>query len=263
MRLAVVSYLNSRPFVEGLQQAFAPDELQVIEAVPAECGRLFTEGAVEVALLPVGALLHAPPAVVLPEVCIGAAGSVDSVFIVSHRPLAEVRSIHRDAQSLTSNGLAEVLLTNHWRLGLTWTPPLADLDTLSPDAATVVIGDRALTARGRFAHVIDLAAAWQDYSGLPFAFAVWAVRPGAVSNAELVRLQQALAWGLDHRAEVAARWAARHDSDPAAATDYLLHAIDYRLDDSKLAAIRRYLGELAPLRGLATPAVELLTLTPA
>ncbi len=263
MRLAVVSYLNSRPFVEGLQRAFAPDELQVVEAVPAECGRLFTEGSVEVALLPVGALLHAPPAVVLPEVCIGAAGSVDSVFIVSHRPLAEVRSIHHDAQSLTSNGLAEVLMANHWNLTPAWAPPLTELDSLADSAATVVIGDRALAARGRFAHVIDLAAAWQDYSSLPFAFAVWAVRPGAVSTAELLRLHQALAWGLDHRAEVAVRWAERHGTDPAAAADYLLHAIDYRLDDRKLAAIRRYLAELAAQRGVATPTFELLTLTPA
>ena len=260
IRLAVVSYLNSRPFVEGLRQVFAPDELEVIERVPAQCGRAFVEGEVQVALLPIGALLQLPEATLLPEMCIGAAGSVDSVFVVSQVPLAQVTAIHADAQSLTSNGLAQVLLAHHWRRPLPWLPPLADLAQLPHGHATVVIGDRALDAPRRFAHVVDLAAAWHDYTGLPFAFAAWAVRPGILSADQLTRLQLAFAWGLAHRPQVAQRWAAQHGADPAATTHYLMHAIDYRLDAPKLEAIRRYVAELADLRGAPLPHIQLLSL---
>ncbi len=259
-RLAVVSYLNSRPFVEGLHQTFAADEIEVIERVPAECGRLFAQGEIEVALLPIGALMGLGGATLLPKVCIGAAGSVDSVFVVSQSPLAQVQAIYADAQSLTSNGLTEVLLAHHWRRPLTLQPPLADLALLPDHHASVVIGDRALAARGRFRHVIDLAAAWTEYAGLPFAFAAWAVRPGVLSGQQLARLQQAFAWGLAHRPAVAQRWAARHATDADAATRYLMTAIDYRLDEAKLAAIRRYLRELSALRNLPVPSVELLSL---
>ena len=43
-----------------------------------------------------------------------------------------------------------------------------------------MIGDAGFAAADRFPHVVDLGAAWRELTGLPFVYAVWAGRPGAV-----------------------------------------------------------------------------------
>jgi len=43
--------------------------------------------------------------------------------------------------------------------------------------AAIVIGDPALQADLSGLHVLDLAEGWRRLTGLPFVFAVWAVRP--------------------------------------------------------------------------------------
>jgi chorismate dehydratase len=40
----------------------------------------------------------------------------------------------------------------------------------------LVIGDAALRARGQFPFTLDLGQGWKELTGLPFVFAVWAVR---------------------------------------------------------------------------------------
>ena len=43
----------------------------------------------------------------------------------------------------------------------------------------LLIGDRAMRAcLPGFAHAYDLGQEWFDWTGLPFVYAVWAVRPG-------------------------------------------------------------------------------------
>src|SRR5437016_5001467 len=44
----------------------------------------------------------------------------------------------------------------------------------------LLIGDRAMRAcLPGFAHAFDLGQEWHDWTGLPFVYAVWAVRAGA------------------------------------------------------------------------------------
>ena len=54
-------------------------------------------------------------------------------------------------------------------------PDLAEM--LAHHDAALLIGDPALKADLSGLHVLDLAEGWRRLTGLPFVFAVWAVRP--------------------------------------------------------------------------------------
>ncbi|MFM2377125.1 MAG: hypothetical protein RLZZ165_2222, partial [Bacteroidota bacterium] len=87
IRIALVSYFNTRPFMDGLRHGFREDELELKEVPPSECGRLLLEGGCDLALVPVGALVDFGDVRLMKDHCLGADGKVDSVFLFSHVPV--------------------------------------------------------------------------------------------------------------------------------------------------------------------------------
>jgi predicted solute-binding protein len=107
----------------------------------------------------------------VPGLGICADGDVTSVLLQCRRPLSQVRVVELDPESRTSNTLVQVLMRDHFRISH------SIRYSLCADAADahVCIGDRALCAT-RAAETYDLAGEWKKMTGLPFVFAVWAVR---------------------------------------------------------------------------------------
>jgi chorismate dehydratase len=257
LRVVAVSYLNTKPFTEGLASAFSPSELSVTLQVPSECARAFAAGEADLALVPVGALLDFPEVSILDRYCIGAAGQVDSVFVVANAPIDSIDTLYLDPNSRTSNGLARVLFANHWRREIACLHAPDYLDRIAGTAAGVLIGDRAIALRDQFSVVIDLAAAWQTYSGLPFTFAVWVYRPDRLSGQQLTRIFGAFDQGMAARHRVAATWASAYEMSVEAAERYLTHSIDYTFDGPKQVALTKYLTELAAIESRSLPEVAL------
>jgi chorismate dehydratase len=128
-------------------------------------------------------------------------GPVTSVLLLSRLPVAALSGarVALSGESRTSRGLLRVLLAKRFRLsGVEYVEPGEPAD------ARLVIGDAALAARGsaRGLHVLDLGAAWTQWTGLPFAYACWVVGrdvPGelaarlAASLADSVAKREALA----------------------------------------------------------------------
>jgi chorismate dehydratase len=253
MRLAAVSYLNTKPFLEGLRLDAAMADLEVVEAVPAECARLFLSEQCDVALVPAAALLQLPKAHLLERWCIGAAGQVDSVYIFSQVPIGQVTHLIPDTHSLTSNLLARVLLAEHWQQPVTLLEG-ADWQTgIAGTTAAVVIGDKAVQARHAYAYKYDLAAAWQAHTGLPFVFAVWVYWPHRVPLATRKALEHAFELGLRQRRAVAEKWATQFGLSTLEALHYFEHSISYELDGPKQAALASFLHKGAQLAQQASP----------
>ena len=72
---------------------------------------------------------------------------------------------------------------------------------------------------------------------MPFVYAVWAGRPGAVGAAEVALLQQSLAQGLADRPAIARAHAEAQGGDPAVYTNYLTHSIRYGLGAEELSGL--------------------------
>jgi predicted solute-binding protein len=185
-RVGIVGYQNSAPLVKHL----CPQKLELRYGHPSEVACWLREGEVDLALLPVAALLNdqidgvAEPAFrVIPDLAIGCHGSVDSVLIAAESPPEEWTHVLLDKVSRTSVCLARLLLTEGpladrvpADLKILEVAPGTGLAQARGTRATVVIGDQALALSERFRHRIDLGTAWTDWTGLPFVFALWVGR---------------------------------------------------------------------------------------
>jgi len=208
-------------------------------------------------LLPVGSLLGHEQVDLIDGYCIGADGKVDSVFLFSNQPIDTIDTVYLDSHSRTSNGLARILMHKYWNRDAAFIHQADYLPLIDGNRAGVVIGDKAVPLRDRFRYVYDLAHEWKSWSGLPFAFAVWAYKSQQVSQAEIQSLKAAFNWGLQHISNSANRWAATFDLTNEKALWYMQHCIDYRFDERKQEAVRLYLKLLAEIMAQSPPTLQI------
>jgi cyclic dehypoxanthinyl futalosine synthase len=264
LRLAGVGYLNARPALHGLLTE--PTERYAVDlARPAEVARRLFEEEADAALVPVATIAQHGGLEVVPGVAIGADGPVRSVVIVGDRPLEDVDELLLDASSRTSVVLARLVADRVRRgrsLRLCTRPPERIAVEAGGAVAGLLIGDDALVARGRFACELDLAEFWKDWTGLPFVFAVWGARRGALSAEDVDALQRSLAAGLAARAEIAAAWAGAHGGDAAALLRYLTENVRYALGEREQAGLREFLARGAAAGLLPRAEVRLCVAVP-
>ena len=250
--IALVSYINTRPFMDGLGQVFQKNEARLHLMPPSACADFLAANNCQLALLPSGALPRFPKLSILPNYCIGADGPVESVFIFSQEPIHQLKNIVLDRHSNTSNGLARILVAHHWQQNIRFLETQEkNFQQIEGDTGGVVIGDHAIRIRDRFRYAYDLAEIWKQMTGLPFAFAVWAYLPGTLNTQQKEKLNQAFRIGTAGHQETAEKWAVPFDIPLDFAKHYLSNCIDYRFDAPKHHALKLYFKLLKRLPVLA------------
>jgi chorismate dehydratase len=183
IRLGHIDYSNCVPVHALLLEAAQPG-LELVHGVPADLNAALAAGAIDAA--PCSSIeyaRHADSYLILPGPAIGSDGAVQSILLESALPLRRLADakVAVPTASATSVVLLRALL--ELRLGvrprLVWYDQAATHDPIGEGAAAAVlrIGDIALRRQapaGRVVH--DLGLEWKEWTGLPFAFAVWHVR---------------------------------------------------------------------------------------
>ena len=237
IKVAAVSYLNTKPLLYGIEHNSIIDDLEIVVDYPSKLAIHLQEGRIDIALLPVAAIPGIPGAHIVSDYGIAADGNVVSVAIFSQVPMEEIETVYLDYQSRTSVKLAQLLLEHHWKKQVTYKQASEHyIDYINGANAGVIIGDRALKQLHNFEYVYDLSAAWKDYTGLDFIFAAW------VANKELpadfkARFNAANAEGLKHLGTVIAE-------NPFPYYDlhtYYTENIRFRLDDDKKKGLAKFL----------------------
>ncbi len=236
VRLGAVSYLNAAPPIHGLER---DPGFRLLREVPSRVARSLHSGEVDLGLIPSIEYAFGQYAIV-PGIGIGSRGKVRSVLLFHRGPLERVRRVALDTSSRTSATLVRILLRERLGRSLEYVPMAPDLvDMLAVADAALVIGDPALDHEGD-APCLDLGEEWTRLTGLPFVYAFWAGRPGAVDAGRVGRLQSALAAGRGAFAEIALRQA-RGDAPRAAKYEaYLRENIVYRLGAEELEGLREF-----------------------
>ncbi len=175
LRLGRIDFVNILPV--HLHMQADPRLFEEVRGVPSALNRMLRTGELDLSVISsVEYALHSEEYFLLPDLSISAAGKVGSVLLFSNEfPLHwKGRAIEAPFESDTSVALMRVLLRWHWQMEA----PLAGEGETADPAAVLRIGDRALkgAASGQWAHIWDLGQQWLELSGLPFVFAVWAVR---------------------------------------------------------------------------------------
>jgi chorismate dehydratase len=179
----------------------------------------------------------------VPDVAIASDGPILSVAVFTAVPIARVRRMAVDTSSRTSVALARVLCARRWKIDPVFVPERPVLTEMLAHAdAALVIGDPAL-AIDPVAHGVeklDLGEAWRELTGLPFVYAAWAGRAGALGPEHVRALGVARDRGLAAVAAIA-RACAPHDEERAGAIRaYLRDNLRYTLGDRERAGLERF-----------------------
>ncbi|MEI8138285.1 MAG: bifunctional demethylmenaquinone methyltransferase/2-methoxy-6-polyprenyl-1,4-benzoquinol methylase UbiE [bacterium] len=235
---AAPEYANSVPLAQFIPKV-SPGS-HVVLNTPAQLIAPLLDGTIDAALIPVAALFANPRLMALEGTGICAGKEVRSVLLRCNRPLEEVRTVCLDPASRTSNALAQILLKNHWKrtIQIVTNPTEAD--------ASVVIGDRALYEKPGPGGDYDLATAWNQMTGLPFVFAVWAVRRDHPDPAGLTRvIQTAKQDGVAAIPEIAHEQAVKLGLSEASCLAYFTDCIYYDIGPREREAMASFQKLLA------------------
>jgi chorismate dehydratase len=156
------------------QESFLKDHELFLD-YPAKLAEMLKQGELDVALVPVALLPELHEYHIVSDYCIASDYEVASVCLFSEKPISEIKRVYLDYQSKTSVALLKILFREHWKQEVEFMSASDEsyIDKIQGDTAGLIIGDRALQFRERFAYRYDLATAWREMTGLPFVFAVW------------------------------------------------------------------------------------------
>jgi chorismate dehydratase len=241
IKVGIVSYLNTRPLIYGLEKAPIREEIDLIEAYPSKLADMLLNNEVDVGLIPVAVIPQLQSYHIVGDYGIATEGEVASVCLFSEVPVEEVTKVYLDYQSRSSVALLKWLIREYWGIH----PEIIETSDehyrkeIKGTAAGLVIGDRALEQRKISTFMYDLGSEWRFVTGLPFVFAAW------VSNKKLPddfvqRFNAANALGLQHLDEIVA-------ANPFPYYDlrkYYTFHISYFLDQKKREGLELFLSYL-------------------
>ncbi len=258
LRLGVVSYLNSKPLIAGLAEA---PHVDLHLAVPSALADMLHDGVVDASLMPVVDLARSAGTWErVSDACIASDGRTLTVRVFSKVPPEQVEVLHVDTDSHTSVALARIIWANVYRRPLCLEPMVAP-DKLRDCEAVLLIGDKVVTTPMLwFDYHVDLGDAWKKWTGLPFVFAVWAMKTqiaelgaqgaGCRAKSELrdrlaAVLSTARDRGVAQAREIAAEMAPAHSWPVPLAVEYMTHALMYTVTPAALAGMNRFFELLA------------------
>jgi len=241
VKLAAVSYLNTIPFLYGIEEDISlRSQIDLRLEYPSKCADLLKSGEVDLALIPVAAIPNIPSAEIIGNYCIGANGKVNTVMLYSDCPLEEIESIALDYQSRTSVMLTKVLVKNFWKIDVSFESTSEGyIDSISGYRAGVVIGDRAFDLNGTFPYQYDLSEEWFKFTGLPFVFACW-VANKTLSTEFVSPFNKAIEQGVNNKTKAINSWVEKENSS-IDLKSYLNKDISYEFDESKKNALEKFL----------------------
>jgi chorismate dehydratase len=191
LRIGYINYLNVWPLFEWFEnKAKSIDGLRLTVDHPTRLNALLSRG--ELDLAPSSSfeyLLNAGRYSLLPDLSICSDGPVQSALLACPFPPEEISRrvaggglrVGLTSASASSATLLRILWHFHWR----WPEPtwssVEPGHGLKFGVPFLEIGDTALRlacAPPPGWHLVDLGAAWKEFTGLPFVFGVWMVREG-------------------------------------------------------------------------------------
>ncbi len=249
IRVSLVDFVNAWPLSWGFLRG-AVEDIEKITDIPSACADRLRRGEVDAGIVPSIEAARIPGVRIVRGLGIASAGQVRSVLLVSRGPVEEVRSVALDTSSRSSVGMVRILLEDLYGVVPQFHPAAPDVsEMLAHHDAALVIGDPALTANLSGLQVLDLAEGWNRLTGLPFVFAVWAVRPGVPPEPFL--------WSRDfakRRYEEIVREAARRTGlTEGALSEYLFGLLHHELGPEDEAGLAEFFRRAAQKGLLPSP----------
>jgi chorismate dehydratase len=241
LRVGIVNFLNSKPLAWGFLKGHHADLFAPSYHPPALVARLLGQGNLDIGLIPSIEVQRIPGLKVLPDLCVAAHREVRSVLMVSRCAPQDIRKVALDQNSRTSAALLRILLRERFQLDPEYVHAHPDPERMLAEAdAALLIGDPALRVdRSRY-QVHDLAAEWFSLTGLPFTFAVWAVRPEIDLPDLSFYFKSSLRYGLSSLDTLVRESAAELELDSEEIRSYLTESLHFFLRRDEIAGLEEF-----------------------
>jgi len=254
-RVGRIAYANVAPVYHGFEKEGCPPEMNLVTGPPAFLNTGLAQSELDIS--PVSSAAYARNQnhwLLLPDLSISCAGPVMSVLLVSRVPFHELsgKRVILTRESETAAALSRYLFASHRVYPRLETGTVRRPEDLSDGAsAGLVIGDAALSWPWADTHpyVWDLGRRWWDLTGLPFVFALWAVRreyaarhPQRVA-AIVGHFHRSREIGCRHMDEIVA-CAAKRLGIPIARCQEYYRRLDSHLDARKVRGLQLYFDGL-------------------
>ena len=255
IRVSAVEYLNARPLVHGLDQHTNLFDLRC--DLPAKCAALLHDKSVDLGLIPSIEYLRGNDYRVVPGIAVASRGPVASVALFTDRPVTALRSIAVDASSRTGVALLKVLCAKWFDIEPTFVTLRPDVPAMLKRCdAALLIGDAALFQEHETIGLdkIDLGEEWEAMTGLPFVWAVWTGRAGAVDVEHVEALMAARDAGCGALDDITEQFAPDDEEHErrAIAKAYLSDNVFYTLDERGQAGLKKFFDASAEIQVVPT-----------
>jgi chorismate dehydratase len=242
-RISIVSYLNSKPFLYGLDNHMDNQSVHLSLDIPSKIVAKLDMGLTDIGLIPVAGLQYLSEYHIMSDFCIGSVEKVRTVVLVSDVPLEQVDTILMDYQSRSSVLLAKILAKFYWKKEFKWENTCCDfhLKSIHGNIAGVVIGDRVFDIENKYKYTYDLSEVWFHFTGLPFVFAVWVANKSFPDEFSGV-FNEALQFGVNNIEKIVEMEQERYPGVDI--HDYFKNNISFELDNRKKEGMKKFL-ELA------------------
>jgi chorismate dehydratase len=250
LRYGRIAYVNVAPIETAFDAGAVTRDAAVIVDVPTRLNAELLAGRLDVAAVSAAHYLeHRDALQRVGDLCIAADGPVRSVLLLSPLPPALLggHTIAVTRQSATGKALLATLLEKLQGVHPSYEVVDDALAAAANGRPALVIGDDALVARKtcRPACIYDLGEAWRAWTGLPFVFAVWAVRRDVLAArpddvaALAAALARGRAWGAANREAVIDAALAQTPYHRALYDDYFMR-LSYTLDERALRGLEHF-----------------------
>ena len=241
--ISAISYLNTIPFLYGLQHSGILSNIDLNLDVPSACAEKLINNKIDVGIVPVAIIPFLEYHEIISDYCIGANDAVKTVLLVSNKPLHLIEKIYLDYDSRTSVQLVKVLAKNFWKIDPLW-EKLNKEDVVSPETidTAVLIGDKTFYTADKYFYVYDLALEWKRFTNLPFVFACWIANKPLPDDFK-ANFNNAIKFGAENIRKAIAQYP---DKVPkhVDAYDYLTNNVSFNLDEKKKEGMKLFMEYL-------------------
>jgi chorismate dehydratase len=255
LKIGRISYINVDPAYYLFDHQPIPDGVRIITHPPAVLNKMLSNEELDISSVSTSAFArHSDQWMLLPDLSIACFGKVLSVLLVSNQSFEELQdqTVLLTEDSATAVDLVKLIfsikgISPVFKTGKVKSP--ADLTNFA--GAGLVIGDAALKHKweNHFEHVWDLCEIWNQMTGLPFVFGVWAVRKSyALRYPEKVSVihemfKKSKKEGLLHISEIALQSAEKIGIDPDLSERYF-NSMYYNMSAPELECLNVFFGRL-------------------
>lgn len=240
--LSLVSYLNTKPLIYGLEKNLVKHDFQLQKDVPSVCAKRLLDGEVQLGIIPSIEYGRAKSGLkIVPDLCIASRNIVNSVELFFKKDLKDLSTVAVDTSSRTSIALLDIIFREKFEIAPEFIPMAPDLDTmLTKTDAALIIGDRALHYQVENTNKLDLATEWNDLTGLPFVFAFWAISSEGIDPSDVQALQDSYKLGAQHIDEICKDFAVNQPYQWSFYADYLKKNISYTLGEEEQEGLMEF-----------------------